>query len=30
MKNETLIIKVDPPQNDYFNHKEYFIPKYIF
>lgn len=22
-------VKVDPPQNDYYNHKEYLIPKYI-
>jgi len=27
---EFEIIKVNPPQNDYFNHKEYFMPKYIF
>jgi hypothetical protein len=23
-------IEVNPPENDYFNHKEYFIPKYVF
>jgi hypothetical protein len=27
---EYEIIEVDPPQNDYFNSKQYFFPKYIF
>lgn len=24
------ILDVDPPQNDYFNHKHYYMPKYIY
>lgn len=24
------IIEVDPPQNDYFNHKNYYMPKYTY
>jgi hypothetical protein len=29
---ETLyeVLNVNPPENDYFNHKQYFFPKYIF
>lgn len=27
---EYEILNINPPENDYFNHKEYFMPKYIF
>ena len=26
---EFEIIDVDPPKNNYFNHKQYFMPKYV-
>jgi hypothetical protein len=27
---EYEILEVNPPENDYFNHKKYYMPKYTF